>query len=211
MAEPTNQQHDADDAPRREYDNGLFVRFVEAVSSLVPALDNIKQSIEDSSGRIPKVSSQLSSVTEATESATVQILNVLDGLTQSVAQAEEGVNRLKSRIEGANMLSGEVGDEFQKIESAFTQTKESAMSIAMALQVQDITSQQIAGVKHMIESVRIELMKILEHFGSGKLDAAHLVEPSTGHFDTNAQYAGSGERQEQADIIIKQWNSNSHE
>ena len=41
------------------------------------------------------------------------------------------------------------------------------MNIAMALQVQDIASQQIASVAHTIESVEAQLVRALNRFENG--------------------------------------------
>jgi chemotaxis regulatin CheY-phosphate phosphatase CheZ len=223
-------------------ETGLLSQFVHALSGLLPMLDHIKATIEESSGKIPKASSQLHSVTQATESATVEILNALDDMTQNVGTAERGLQRLAAIIletagdvrdaigllqknpsadpEHArgvetlvHMLSAGRSTEAQQIVETVTgvlaTTRDSSMNIAMALQVQDITSQQIASVTHMIESVRLELTHMLGQFrGEATGGPAKQAEPT--HFDTDAQYTPTAERQDQADMIIQQWTSESH-
>ena len=210
MAIPTVPKPDAvgsSSAP----EEGLLGQFMGAIAGLLPALDNIKASIEESSGKIPKASTQLQNVTQATETATVEILNVLDGMSQRVEKAEVGLQKVRSSIVDLPNLNPEVIAEMDAIRTALNETRDSSMSIAMALQVQDITSQQIASVTHMIESVRVELIRLLNHFGAVKNVEAHVILSAPKHFDTDAKYTPSGERQEQADIIIQQWTSNGHE
>jgi hypothetical protein len=84
----------------------------------------------------------------------------------------------------------------------------------MTLQVQDITSQQIAGVSHLIESVRQQLLNAL-----GLLDQKGPEHPpwpgakpaDHTHFDANAVYTSSTERQDSADAIVKHWNKADNE
>ena len=152
MAIPTVPKPDAvgsSSAP----EEGLLGQFMGAIAGLLPALDNIKASIEESSGKIPKASTQLQNVTQATETATVEILNVLDGMSQRVEKAEVGLQKVRSSIADLPNLNPEVIAEMDAIRTALNETRDSSMSIAMALQVQDITSQQIASVTHMIESI----------------------------------------------------------
>ena len=202
MVDPARSQSVNPEPP--VLDSGILGRFVLAVSGLIPSLEDIKVKIEESSGKIPKASNQLTSVTQATESATMEILNVLDSMSQNVDEAEVGVKTLRSLLPNAGPSVAEV---IEAISQSLATTKEKSMSIAMALQVQDITSQQIAGVSHMIESVRMELTHILNEFDGTSVQSpvSKLEQPK--HFDTEAKFTASAERQEQADIIIKQWTS----
>jgi chemotaxis regulatin CheY-phosphate phosphatase CheZ len=224
-------------------DTETIHELVGIVSGVMPMLDSIKQMIEDSSGHIPKASQQLHDVTRATEVATMEILNVLDALTQKVTQAEGGLASLRehlhTRRELENMLgaglqalvqsspgSGEVARlsslwaKYQQttdiqsalsgIEQSLEETKTDSVNIAMALQVQDITSQQIAGVVALIETVRERLRGIVQSVSGTTSAASALVapgetSPTPSHFDTNAQFTRDANRQDAADAIVKEW------
>lgn len=183
---------------------------VEMLFGLIPLLDKVKESINESSGAIPRASVQLSSVSKATEMATVEILNVLDRMTERIATAERSLETIKQGHRGG----GEVDAAVASVESALGETRQDSLNIAMTLQVQDITAQQIAGVSHLIESVRQQLLNAL-----GLLDQKgpeHLTWPGAKpaeqtHFDANAMYTSSTERQDSADAIIKQWNKSDNE
>ncbi len=208
MSDPTAPRSSPTGFQAQGISDGLLSKFVYAVSGMLPALETIKTTIEDSSKKIPKVSTQLSNVTQATESATVEILNVLDTISQNVDAAEAGLKTLGSLLPNPATPVSEV---MTSISRSLAATKEKSMSIAMALQVQDITSQQIAGVSHMIESVRTELIRILDQFGGGPTAPSNVPVAQPMHFDTEAEYSASTQRQDQADIIIKQWTSEHHE
>jgi len=211
---------------------------VQLIREIVPLLENVRHSIEESTNHIPKASKQLSNVTQATESATVEILNVLESMTNRITQAEEKLGVVKRSVELTNGavrrlqaavsalpeaqrkpfeeavadVNAHLGDRgrdegFRLAEEFLAKTKEESMSIAISLQVQDITSQQIAGVAHIIEGVREQLASALFRFENGTA-GADIEE--TNHFkdkvfDTNAQYTKSPERQSDADEIVRQF------
>ncbi len=228
----------------RPPDEGDVKDLVQLIRELVPLLENVRNSIEESTNRIPRASSQLSSVTQATENATVEILNTLESMTagitraqqamqdarRSVFQTDEQVMRLLLSLgrflDGAdgreqittaltavrNRLSdGSRNDGFGAADQMLARTKEESMSIAIALQVQDITSQQLAGVAHIIESVRVQLSDALDRFEGGAAHGAPLTLPvDDTSFDTNAEYTRSQERQTAADDIVRQWSTPKH-
>ncbi len=218
-------------------DAGDVKDLVQLIRELVPLLENVRNSIEESSNRIPRAASQLSNVTEATESATVEILNTLESMTGGIKKAQEAIQAARRSVfqtdELVMRLLAELGrlqadpgahetllnavaavrgrlsdaarnEDFGTAEHLLANTKEEGMSIAIALQVQDITSQQIAGVAHIIESVRLQLADALERFEGGTMEsAAQQVRDAS--FDTNAEFTRSPERQIVADDIVRQW------
>lgn len=177
---------------------------VEMLFGIIPVLDYIKQTIEETTGTIPRASTQLNNVTQATEMATVEILNVLDRMTNRIESAEGQLQTLKQGV-------GDGAGSIEAIGQSLSDTRQDAMNIAMALQVQDITSQQIAGVSQMIETVRRQLLEALGQLDPGVKPETAAGAPSGVTFDGNASYTGSGERQGDADAIIKEWNKVDHE
>jgi chemotaxis regulatin CheY-phosphate phosphatase CheZ len=179
-------------------------------------LEHVKDSIEESSGRIPKASKQLSEVTTATESATVEILNVLETMGTRIGEGEADLQIVRNFIQQKNGTpeSAVALTSIASIEKMLSEAKENSMSIAIALQVQDITSQQIAGVSHTIESIRQQLARALKRFddpgneqsASREEAGATQVESEPVHFDGEAQFSKAPDRQDLADEIVKQWN-----
>jgi chemotaxis regulatin CheY-phosphate phosphatase CheZ len=211
---------------------------VQLIREIVPLLENVRNSIEESTNHIPKASKQLSNVTQATENATVEILNLLETMSDRITKAEKklagikqntlvmtaGVNALQQAIQilpekdraalmepmatVARLSADPVRSEsFRDAEELLAKSKEDSMSIAISLQVQDITSQQIAGVAHIIESVRTQLASALFRFETGT-DAVDLPDENQLKgkvFDTNAEYTQSPVRQTDADEIVRQF------
>jgi chemotaxis regulatin CheY-phosphate phosphatase CheZ len=218
-------------------------RMIDLVASVVPLLDTIRQSIEEGSGHIPRASQQLQNVSHATETVTMEILNVLDSMTQKINSAENGLaavkqalvskrtieqqmsERLKAFSAGSpgggdlssiaalwtQVVQGSgVNDRVDAVEQALAESKADSINIAMALQVQDITAQQIAGVLDSIEVVRSRLQRALEAVGgtaqvvsASGVDFTSKAVPT--HFDTDAEYTRPGERQQSADDVVREW------
>ena len=221
---------------------------IRVVNDVLPALDQMKSSIQESSHKIPKASSQLSSVTQATESATVEILNVLDSMTQRFEGFETLLAQLEDRKIKLQTWGGEIvrdldslssrypGDDgFAKVQrlcceyfeaasnpglvgqarKSLSEAQGEAMSIAMALQVQDITTQQILGVISLIESVRAQLTQVLENLendGDFRVQQGRDTDSLNSHneaFNSDARYSRDPQRQDMADDIINEWSNSS--
>ena len=244
MQDPGHQNQSSITSGTEIQTAGLFRDLIEALSGVIPVLDKIKETIEESAGKIPSASRQLDNVTKATESATVEILNVLDVMTRNIDQAEGGLQVIAEAyqrqqqtlqkvlsllqnssdpalVKAAEVASQDGGTEVNAadtlagVRTALTCAKDRSIDIAMALQVQDITTQQIAGVTHMIESVRTQLGRLFAQMTETGVEQFKIAIPPPSEqgrqsFDTNAQYTPSADRQGGADAIVEQWNKPRH-
>lgn len=203
--------------------------------ALMPVLDNIKNAVENSSSKIPKATEQLSTVTQATESATMEILNLLDDISRRIELVQGAMqtteNELSQKRDAAATLTAlfagfpeeqrkaiaaaapawETLTDLAPQVAALTQSRADlseissvSMNIAMALQVQDITSQQIESVRHQIESVRMQLSHVVGQY-EGKIDEELPSVPIKKPFDDEATYTKDESRQADADDIIAQF------
>ncbi|MBX3044808.1 MAG: protein phosphatase CheZ [Candidatus Kapabacteria bacterium] len=175
------------------------------VSEIQPLLDDINNSIRDNLKRMPNASKQLSKVTEATELATNEIMDLVDGIvfnSESIATNITKVQKIADlefqkpiqilelvydAIENGADVRGLLPEMKKLIEhlkqnssveksEIISNTKEilrtiqsDSSSIMMSLQVQDITSQQIAAVNKLLETVQDKLNSILHHFKDSDL------------------------------------------
>ena len=212
-------------------------RFIEDIE---PLLDEINHSIPGTTRKLPDAQSKLQSVTEATELATTEILDIVDEVTSELGTLEAAYERyeedlsalrkadeellalLESRLdtEEHSDLLAEVQDIHQTKQSiaddiyAATEDEREVVEtmrqqmteIMMALQVQDITSQQIAAVNHIIETLRDRMTRLLQHSGlEAETDMPDENDdtPADGTFDGNAEYAPTGSHQATADALIE--------
>lgn len=179
------------------------------VSEIQPLIDEINVSIEDNLKKMPNASKQLSKVTEATELATTEIMDIVDGVVNKTDIMSKNLNELKSihdsRLAKAIKLleimktgieqSNQLKDALPELDKALDDLKNNSdekdeeiinntndvlqsismdsSSIMMSLQVQDITSQQIAAVNNLLETVQKKLGNILVKFQN--TDISELV------------------------------------
>jgi chemotaxis regulatin CheY-phosphate phosphatase CheZ len=180
------------------------------VSEIEPLLEEINISIAENLKKMPNASKQLSKVTEATELATTEIMDILDNLTFKTEVISNNLKKLQSIKDEQNQIAirllkiirkgiqshenlddvlPEISTLIDLIEnkedtqfsSVITETDNilqsinfDSSSIMMSLQVQDITSQQLAAVNHLIETVQQKLMAVIDHFN--KADVATMME-----------------------------------
>lgn len=203
------------------------------VKDIVPLLEVLKTSVETTSDKLPRASKQLDKVTTATEMASTEILNIVEGMfgtvdrmraelerrTAAAASLRKGVERLSALAAGSRATAGVEAVHAEVLASldALAPPAEAAAqldsiqaectNIMIALQVQDITAQQIAAVNKLMQSVDEGLNRLLKHFS--KSTAEH-DETRYRHrrldivFDVSAEYDGSGDRQRAADAVMEE-------
>lgn len=210
---------------------------LKVLKDIMPMMDEIKNTVESTSSNIPKASQQLSTVSQATENATMEILDVVDDMGRRIEKVEQGMKEIETDLTHKVVIAKRIVQSFDSLneeqkklfsdiqkdiilltEQSFksdtisglcqelSDVRSLSMNIAMSLQVQDITSQQIEGVRHMIESVRTQLANAVGRFDGKELEQP-LVDPKKS-FDSDAKYSKDESRQEDADSIIAQFTNN---
>jgi chemotaxis regulatin CheY-phosphate phosphatase CheZ len=183
------------------------------VGEIQPLLEEINTSIQENLSKMPNLSKQLSKVTEATELATNEILDIVDGvfykldiLSSTLKEFESSQLGLKDFFEDFNKLvdkfnngSFSIDDlklnlgslqakskDILSVETKINSMKEmidnirnDSSSIMLALQVQDITSQQIAAVNHLLNTVQTRLNSLISKFQSGDITKVATVQEQT--------------------------------
>ena len=199
----------------------------EFMRDTVPLLANINRSIAESNSKIPKATNQIQNVTNATEMATTEILDLVDLLNTDLSGIEKSMLKILTMESDKNdFLTGlipmlnrpdaesyinnfikenssaeELGELLLQVGKMKTDTE----SIAISLQVQDITTQQLAAVNHLIESVQERLASLIDDFSSTKMNVSKDLDiniPEGVSFDPNARYTKSDASQQEADSIF---------
>jgi chromosome segregation ATPase len=207
----------------------ILQSLIDFMGEIIPLLENINTSISDSTNQMPKVSHQINNVTSATELATTEILDLVDEISNELNDIDQAVNKIMEMNEERDKKFNEIlkevkGNEkaiellneyktistydetFTIIREVLSKISNDAFKITMSLQVQDITSQQLSAVNHLIESVNsrltglvkeIDSSEIKKEFGSLQWEAA-----DNAHFDGNASYIDRKDKQKEVDKII---------
>lgn len=207
------------------------------LEEIEPLLDEINTSIRESTSKMPDAKSKLESVSEATEMATTEILDLVDSVAfelkmmqRALTRKTEGLDAVREADERLlHLLNQELGDEYAELLDeverihrrkqplldeaidhaddeldAVDDVRQKMTQITMALQVQDITSQQIAAANHIIESLRDRMAQLVYTPGFHLEEEAEASseESGDGTFDSNARYQPGGDHQHIADELI---------
>lgn len=202
---------------------------IDFMKDTVPLLEDINDSIVENTAKIPKATDQISNVTSATEMATTEILDLVDSISNDIRNTEASIEKiiakeerknaiisrfkelLKDTDEGKELIReyeeiNQISPHIKEILNAVKKIKDDAYNITLSLQVQDITSQQLAAVNHLIESVQKNLASLKNNLDNSELkdfDLESLSEEGNTTFDPDARYNKSSERQEEVDMIVK--------
>jgi chemotaxis regulatin CheY-phosphate phosphatase CheZ len=207
----------------------IIQNLTEFMKEVVPLLENINSSIAETTSKIPQASNQINNVTNATELATTEILDLVDEITSNLENSEKTINNfltntidqnqkliklkslLKGNTEASKLLEEIIIDEKEetelgKVVESLSKSRNDTYKITLSLQVQDITAQQLAAVNHLIQSVHFKLSTLIDNIEQAELDDdfedLRQSIQSHMHFDPNASYLNSAGRQESVDKII---------
>lgn len=207
----------------------IIQSLTEFMKEVVPLLENINASIAESTSKIPMASNQINNVTNATELATTEILDLVDEITSTLETSEKVLNELfinsgagsealgklklllKDNSEALKLLNEYLANEdhskqITDLIGNVSRSKADTYKITLSLQVQDITAQQLAAVNHLIQSVHLKLSALVDNIEQAELgDEVKNIKQHFGdqeHYDPNASYLNTAGRQEAVDKII---------
>ncbi|MBU0472762.1 MAG: protein phosphatase CheZ [Bacteroidetes bacterium] len=205
-------------------------KLVDFIHEMSPLLVHINSSIAESNAKIPKATDHITDVTNATEMATTEILDLTDTISANTSEISNVLNSVvQNELESKNILSelaelvsdNPKGVELvkqlsekmflnelkQKADKFLENIQMDSTNIAIALQVQDITTQQLSAVNHLIVSVQKRLASLMFELSEDQItqvDSSHdIIVPTDTNFDMNASYIKQQSSQIEVDEIIK--------
>lgn len=201
-------------------------KILDFMQDTVPLLESVNKSIAESTSKIPKATNQLHSVSNATELATTEILDLVDGISNELNSIFSKTSELKNRLQKQKELAEKLKSKYQNdneidefisyslsddelsfVDASSNKIQESIMNITIALQVQDITAQQLASVNHLINSIQEKLAGLLLDLnGKEREPEKPASQLDTIAFNENARYVKDNESQKLADSLIAQTN-----
>lgn len=191
------------------------------VKDIKPMLDDINISIQENLKKMPNASKQLSKVTEATENATNEIMDIIDGVIyktdiingnlkkieklsseksnsplkvldlvyQTLKNDEDIQDLLPKLTKQIKEIKGEKSSEMKTLVKEtgglVDSIQNDSNSIMMSLQVQDITSQQIAAVNYLLDTIQKKLNSIMSRFKSSDISEIMKEQKSEYNERTN--------------------------
>lgn len=152
--------------------------------SILPTVNKMEEFLPSTSGKLPEAAQNLGKVTEATEMATTEIMDLV----------EKVMNNLKeiSDMKGSSKV----------VKTTISECNDDLFSILNALQFQDITSQQIESIKAIIASVNNDLIRLVSEFRT--LKVAPIIDVKEGTYDNKAVFDReiAGEKQKKVDEMF---------
>jgi chemotaxis regulatin CheY-phosphate phosphatase CheZ len=205
----------------------IVQNLLDFMKDTAPMLENINSSITDSTNKIPKATNQINNVTSATEVATTEILDIVDIISSDIVAVEKNLKEIASVEEQKNKVIKKIKslklpeevinllDEYERFNYSLSahqtisklteKVKNNAYNITLSLQVQDITSQQLAAVNHLIFSVQERLSSLISNIevtNDTEFGKMEIEVPKDSHFDPNASYSRSDNRQDNVDLVL---------
>lgn len=174
----------------------ILQKIIDFMQDTVPLLENVNRSITDSTNKIPKAALQINSVTNATEVATTEILDIVDGMSADIQTMKPKLESLKTRLGG--------DEDVESLLRMTEKIQEGMMNITLSLQVQDITAQQLSSVNHLIESIQEKLSSLIMDLNSKEIHETDYHVPKNASFNPDARYDRNNGSQELADSLMNE-------
>ncbi len=210
----------------------IVQNLIEFMGETIPLLDNINKSVHESTFKIPRATNQINDVTSATEMATTEILDIVDVISNDIYAIEIALSELIAKEEKRADIINKIKfltkdndeiknlfNEYDKIDaglklfpqmiSSIKKIRDDAYNITLSLQVQDITTQQLAAVNHLIESVHEKLASIIVEFEDAAIEniGNDFEFSEEVAFNPDAVYSKSKQNQELVDDLMKEGSS----
>ncbi len=184
---------------------------------------------------LPQVQEKLHNISNANEEAALSIMNETEtigefanSIQRHVQSSKVAITDIHKLLEDARSTERTNSDEhirnyvevmhnalcayelsivqsLSAIAETIEHVRRSASSIAMILQVQDITSQQLAGAGQMVNNVQTNLKHM---FSTNKAENVHPETQRDGSFNPDAKFDSSVSRQSAVDDLFNQINQN---
>ncbi len=220
--------------------------FIEEIFAFLrevaPLMEEINGSMMDSALLMPHATSQLQSISEATKTASTEILDLIDDvmvhsdqyegdldqalhdvkriellsadtlriLTDAMADRPDVLALIEDNVEQGSLHLHNLEGSIHARRTVIDEIRGQMNRIAMSLQVQDCTAQQIASVTHLLDNMRTRMAELLERLDQQATPSDYRPEydvPEDAAFNPDARYEASDEKQRAADALIAELQS----
>lgn len=158
---------------------GYIGRILDFVSAILPVLHKVVNTFPEKQDDIPMAAQRLGKVSETTEMATTEIMDTVDRIMTTNGEI----------LKDESCSCG--------IKDKLNESNDHLFTILNALQFQDITSQQIEGIKSVLSEVNNELTALMSDFVDIKVSK---IQVKKGAFDSGAEYNREKSKERQGEI-----------
>lgn len=185
----------------------------KVTSATEMATNEILDKVDSMLGRLEQVNTNFNIFRERLSAEQTALTGIAGAIEELLALpgVREKLNRMfedeKARQKGIEIktivddfLAGKIGDDLsQNVESLLQDIQTDAYDIMNALQVQDITTQQIEGAHSMLRSVQERLNELITKYSEAAPPA--ITRKARAH-DSQAVYEMDGDRQKAVDEVL---------
>jgi len=205
----------------------ILQKIIDFTHDTVPLLENVNKSISESTSKMPKAAHQINNVTNATEIATTEILDIVDCVVLDLGEISKQINSMQSKLDQQQSLLVRIaekypgdadvkklimsefdsklfGDDVKDLSKLVGKINGSMMDITISLQVQDITTQQLLSVNHLIQSVQQKLSSLLIDLGTKEIAEIDYQFHNNLSFNPEARYEKNHGSQVLVDTLIEE-------
>lgn len=168
-----------------------------ATTEILDLVDSVLSHIDECMGRTISIAEYAEAVQQHDDDLHERLRDALrTGPSSLLAGVEAAFNDKRQHLQ-------QLRDKIEAQETALNAMRRHMTSIMVALQVQDITSQQLASVNHLIESVRSRMASLVNAMSASgeQVDATRPIDEGT--FDARARYDTTQKRQHDADQVVR--------
>ncbi len=173
-----------------------FMKLIASVNSMIHNFRSIKRPIVESSNSMPLASEQLDKVTQETEKATHQMLDLIESITDRDMETAALAEELLSKHEE---IPSDISTAVQKIKENAEECQNDSFLLMDALQFQDITSQQINHANTILGEIEEKLQSLMQIIG----ETFEMREREYKPHDPNATIRNGEKRQQLVDELLK--------
>ena len=175
----------------------------DAITGLVENFKKLKRPLVESQEKVPQATNQLDKISEQTEAAAHQMLDMIEHITQREEDVINGLDSLREIAGDAEAVNQAVDDLSTKV----NENLNDAYMIMDSLQFQDITAQQMDHAASLLEDIEGKLRCIVtavagEHAEGLVGEAEAAPQKKTRAYDPHADLFDKKTNQEDIDSLF---------
>ena len=174
-----------------------------ATTEILDLVDEITDKIGNAKNILIDSNTKTNAVIIESKDHYKDLFKLIEKLKNIVLENSEAVKLVDELI--SSFMEYEEIEETQKI---LTEVEEASYKITLSLQVQDITSQQLAAVNHLIIAVHERLDNLLNVIDKSSVEKGVSFSEkklqSGQHFDADATYSKDEDKQKDVDSIVEE-------
>jgi len=178
-----------------------IAKLVFFIEEILPLLETIHSNIHQSTSLIPSAAEKLGKVTNATEMAATEVMDIVDNVINRLNTMTSALDEMEN-LKESKVDSDEVRERIRIMRDEIDGSQGDLFSIMNALQFQDITTQQINSIVSTIDTVNSKLRELLKGFEDHEVSVKLAKDAA---FDPNAEFdfERSAQSQRLAEELLK--------